>query len=60
MGVESVLFRYFQVVYNAESELKQRWSALTFSESERISAKILWDLNQGPNSMWQAKLLSAK
>ena len=34
-------------MYSAESELKQRWSALMISESEVISAEIFWDLNPG-------------
>ena len=41
MSAESALFRDFQVIYSAESELRQRCSALSFSESEMISAEIL-------------------
>ena len=38
---ESELFRDFHVMYSAELELKQRWSALIISKSEVISAEIL-------------------
>ena len=34
MRVESALFGDFHVIYRAETELRQRWSALTISESE--------------------------
>ena len=44
---EAALFRDFQVMNSAESELKQRWSTLIISESEVISAEILRDLNSG-------------
>ena len=37
---KSALFRDFQVMYSAESEVKQRWSTPIISESEIISAKI--------------------
>ena len=47
---ESALFRQFQLMYRAESELKQRWSALIISESEVISVEILWDLNPGTDN----------
>ena len=36
---ESAMFTEFQVMCNAESELKQRWSALIIFESEMISLK---------------------
>ena len=44
---ESTLFGDFQVIYSAESELKQRRSVLIISESERISAEIFWDFSPG-------------
>ena len=44
---ESALYRDFQVLYNAESDLKQHWSAVIIPESKLISAQILWDLNPG-------------
>ena len=49
MRAESALFLFwdFRVMHSAESEMKQRWSALIISESEVISAEILWDLNPG-------------
>ena len=47
IGSESTMFSVFQVMYSAESELKQRCSALIISETEVMSAEILWDLNLG-------------
>ena len=37
---ESAMFRDFQLIYRAESELKQRWLARMTSESEVISVEI--------------------
>ena len=43
----SAPIRDFQVMYSAQSELKQRWSTLTISESEVITAEIFWELSPG-------------
>ena len=52
---EKLIFNAYQVIYNAESEPKQRWFLLIISDSELISVEFLQDFNPGEfTQSWQS------